>query len=101
MHIGNQITLLYYFLSAMIDIWVSNKSVNLAFRLGRISERKQLLSHYLLLKQTRAENLRLTRFGFRKDQVDAKEFALLIRKCRSDTLHYLREERAIRQQTTQ
>ena len=93
MHLGNQFVLLYYHLSEMLDIWVTNQWIDLMFRLGWINERKQLITRYLLLKRIRSANLHLVKFGVSKERVDAKEFVLLIKRCRHDTLRYLRAKR--------
>jgi hypothetical protein len=78
----------YY--SAMVDIYFSNKLINLRFRLGQVDGRRQVLTHYLLLKATAKANLRLMHYGFKKEEVYTPEFTLLIQRCRRDTLRYIR-----------
>jgi hypothetical protein len=89
----------YY--STMVDIYFSNKLINLRFRLGQVDGRHQVLTHYLLLKATSKANLRLLHYGFKKAEVYTPEFPLLIARCRRDTLRYIRlcrkAERATRQ----
>lgn len=93
MYAGAKILLLYLHLAEMLDIWVSNRAVDILFRLGRITERKELLSRYVLLKRIRRANLELVRHGYLRHKVDAPEFAQFIARCRSDTLAYLRKNK--------
>jgi hypothetical protein len=93
-NVGAKYFLLYHHLSEMVDIWLSNRVVNTLYRMGRIGERRQMISHYVLLKRVRTTNLRLVGHGFSKNNVDAPEFALLIQRCRKDTLEYLRAKKA-------
>lgn len=78
------------YFSEMVRINIANKLVNLRFRLGLISERRQVLTWYILLKDTRRANLYLTNYGFKHGEVDSPQFAQSIRKCRRDTLAYIR-----------
>jgi len=78
------------YFSQMVGIHVENRWVNLRFRLGLVDERQQVLTHYVLLKAVRKANLHLLHYGFKKAEVDAREFGLLIKRCRKHTVRYLR-----------
>lgn len=69
------------YFSEMLYIYFANKLVNIGFFTGQIDERRQVLAQHVLLRATRRANLGLIKYGFKRAEVDSREFALLIRKC--------------------